>query len=108
MVASSLLILAHAYENPVFTALQFSLKDDNGVTDKQIFKKCDLDKDQEITREEYVKCTHNYEGWDALLRYDQNRDRALQYKEVHRAVRDQERRVRQEFSMMSDEDTEAV
>ena len=46
LVASSLLVLAHAYENPVFTALQFSLKDDNAVTAKQIFKKCDLDKDQ--------------------------------------------------------------
>ena len=107
-MASSLLVLAHAYENPVFTTLQISLKDDNAVSARQIFKKCDLDKDQEITREEYVKCTHNYEGWDALARYDQNRDRALQYKEVREAVRDQERLVRQEFSMMTDEDTEAV
>ena len=108
LVASSLLVLTHAYENPVFTTLHFSLKDDNKVTARQIFRKCDLDKDQKITREEYVKCTHNYEGWDALERFDQNRDRALQYKEVREAVRDQERRVRQEFSMMSDEDTEAV
>ena len=107
-MASSLLVLALAYENTVFTALQFSLKGDYSRTAKEIFRKCDLDKDQEITREEYVKCTHNYEGWDALARYDQNRDRALQYKEVREAVRDQERRVRQEFSMMSDEDTEAV
>ena len=107
-MASSLLVLTHAYENPVFTALQFSLKDDNAVTARQIFRKCDLDKDQKITRDEYVKCTHNYEGWDALVRYDQNRDKALQYKEVRQAVRDQDRRVRQEFSMISYEDTEAV
>ena len=70
-------LLAHAYHNPVFTALQaFSLKADdaNALTAKQIFKRCDLDRDQEITREEYVRCTHNYEGWDAVKRYDENRD----------------------------------
>ncbi len=59
LVASSLLVLARAYENPVFAALQLSLVDEHAVTAKQIFKRCDMDKDQEITREEYVKCTHN-------------------------------------------------
>ena len=65
--------LAHAYHNPVFTAL---LKTDDApaVTAKQIFKRCDLNRDQEITREEYVRCTHNYEGWDAVKKYDENRD----------------------------------
>ena len=42
-----------------------------------------------------MKCTHNYEGWDALARYDYNRDKALQYKEVLEAVFDQDRRGRQ-------------
>ena len=77
LVAPSLLVLAHAYYNPVFTTLHhLSLKgaDPDAWTAKQIFKKCDLDRDQEITREEYVRCTHNYEGWDAVKKYDENRD----------------------------------
>ena len=49
VVASSLLVLAHAYENPVFIVLHSSLADDEtetAVTAKQIFKRCDLDKDR--------------------------------------------------------------
>ena len=63
--------LANAYHNPVFTAL---LNTDDDVTAKQIFKRCDLNRDQEITRAEYVRCTHNYEGWDAVKKYDENGD----------------------------------
>ena len=54
-MAFPLLILAHVFENPVFTTLHFSLKDDNAVTAKQIFRKCERDKYQRINREEYAQ-----------------------------------------------------
>ena len=105
------LLTASTQQQSLFSLFKNSMKTDAFVDQTQsIFSRCDKDLNQAITKEEYVKCTHNYEGWNALKRYDTNRDQKLQFAEVYKAVSDQDRKSNKPhfLSLMSDEDEEAI